>query len=260
MPRLAARRRARNALTAALAVVCLLLLGGGGAALTHMERLTIADIQVRGASQLAHAALASRADAELNKEGFHLLSRKNIFLYPRSELESSLRATFPRIRTVSVARDGLLSRTLVVSVEEREPFALWCGRECYVMDRVGYVFAEADGAGTRMATLVFEGGIDEDNGPVVGSVLLPGAFEDVRAMVAALAPSGCKGEKIVVLDDIDYMVECAEGFDVKVSFVSDIEQTARNLALSLSSDALAASVERLEYIDLRFGNRVYYKR
>ena len=49
------------------------------------------------------------------------------------------------------------------------------------------------------------------------------------------------------------------GFAVRASFGNDGEAVVKNLQLVLSSDVLRGRESELEYVDLRFGNRVYYK-
>jgi len=57
----------------------------------------------------------------------------------------------------------------------------------------------------------------------------------------------------------DILIQLQEGFLVKASFGADAGTLVKNLELVLSSDVLKGKTEALEYVDLRFGNRVYYK-
>ncbi len=50
-----------------------------------------------------------------------------------------------------------------------------------------------------------------------------------------------------------------EGFLLKVSYGADAGTLVKNLQLVLQSDVLQGKRDKIEYIDLRFGNRVYYK-
>lgn len=49
------------------------------------------------------------------------------------------------------------------------------------------------------------------------------------------------------------------GFYIKASFGEDPASIVSNLQLVLSSDALAGKLDQIQYVDLRFGDRVYYK-
>ena len=71
---------------------------------------------------------------------------------------------------------------------------------------------------------------------------------------AGAAPLGAQLE-----NETDISVPLADGYYIKASFGEDPSELTKNLALILSSDAIKGKIDELEYIDLRFGNRVYYK-
>jgi hypothetical protein len=54
-------------------------------------------------------------------------------------------------------------------------------------------------------------------------------------------------------------VHFTDGFDLKVSFGADPATLVRNLRLVLASEALEGKEADIEYVDLRFGDRVFYK-
>jgi hypothetical protein len=61
-----------------------------------------------------------------------------------------------------------------------------------------------------------------------------------------------------VVNDQDFTVPLATYY-LKASFGEDTGLLMRNLQLVLASDALQGKQDAVEYIDLRFGSRVYYK-
>ncbi len=235
-----------------------MLLVGGAGALSRTDRLVIRDIDVSGANSVSSERVEEHAEAVIDDGAFHLFSRRNIFLYPRSSIEEALASEFPRIDSVSVSRRGLLAQAVRITVEERDPFALWCDEAgCYLMDSNGFVFASSQGEETQLA-VKFSGGLSRD-ADAVGQSFLPNAFSSVQDLIARLPAAGCTPATFTVEDAQDYTVGCLEGYAMKSAFASDAETVARNLKLSLSSDALSGDVSELEYVDLRFGNRVYYK-
>ena len=64
---------------------------------------------------------------------------------------------------------------------------------------------------------------------------------------------------IIVENEQDYLVELQEAYRLKVTFDQGAEVIGRNMKLLLASDPLVDKMADLEYLDLRFGNRVYYK-
>ncbi len=62
-----------------------------------------------------------------------------------------------------------------------------------------------------------------------------------------------------VQDNSDFAVSLAGGYFLKASFGTAPQTLVRNLELVLSAPALAGKTAELEYVDLRFGDRVYYR-
>lgn len=211
-----------------------------------------------GRSSLSHLAdsLTSAVQEGLDQTGFRLFSRKNIFLYPKSAIESGLSEEFPRIKEVTVARESLLASALLVTVEERKPYATWCASSCYVFDVRGFIFAEK--TETPEKQYVFYGGLiaGED---VIGQTLLEGRLADVIAFLDSLATAGYEPQGFTIDSEKDFTVSLAKEQKILASFEMPASDILRNLTTALEAEGLKEKFESLEYIDLRFGNRVYYK-
>jgi len=116
----------------------------------------------------------------------------------------------------------------------------------------------------------------DSNGPTMGSVMAPepdlsvvnpighmfapAHFPGILAFMDQLGHIGL-GPIGAVVDnaDGDFIISLREGFAIKASFGQDTDSLVRNLQLILSSDALQGKQSDLDYIDLRFGDRTYYK-
>jgi cell division septal protein FtsQ len=256
-------RARRRRIRIAVAIGVVLLLGAAVYAVhaaSYAPRLTISSIDVTGTETVDPEAVRSYIETKIRDGQSHFFSRSNIFLYPRAEIERGLVAEFPRIKSVSASRAGV-SQTLTVAIEERAPFARWCdpAGTCYAMDEDGFIFAqEAASSTTAFAQPYrFAGGLD---GAPVGQTFIPGHVPGVVALLRILQQQGgVTPTDVDITNDQDIAVHFSEGFYLKASFGEDAGDLARNLALVLSSSALQGKRDELEYVDLRFGNRVYYK-
>jgi hypothetical protein len=74
-----------------------------------------------------------------------------------------------------------------------------------------------------------------------------------------LGQAGFTPEGAAIQSDEDFTVPLAQGFSIDASFGQDAGQLVNNLQLILSSSALQGQEQNLEYVDLRFGDRVYFK-
>jgi cell division septal protein FtsQ len=172
---------------------------------------------------------------------------------------------FSRVADVKVSRESLFATSVTVLVEERTSFARWCEANtealasCYAMDGTGFVFAPIASTSPGFQTpYVFEGALSATSAPV-GQQYLPSTFSALLALLERLGQAGYSPEHIVVEGAQDFSIHLARNFALRASFGMDIGSLIRNFELILSSEALRDREGELEYIDLRFGNRVYYK-
>ncbi len=256
--RLRVRRRKQRAV---LFSVCMLLgagLVGGLGLATHAERLAINDISLVGLQQLPPNKVSNAVEESLSQTYLKIFARKNMFIYPRENIESSLTARFPRIKTVEVSREALLAQSIMVEIRERMPFAKWCERDfCYFLDDEGYVFAEAD-PGEVNTSYIFEGGLIP-NEERIGQTFLQGRFKEVLQFLELLRGAGYTPQGIRVENDKDFSIPIENGPTLMVPFDVEGEKILSDLKLALEADSVRDRVADLLYIDLRFGNRVYYK-
>jgi len=224
---------------------------------SYHERLAIRDIAIEGESAISERTLKTAIDAVLYDGSRPLFSKTNMFLYPRRTLIQSLKEEFPRIDTVSVARPSLLAQAVVVSVTERQPRHTWCDKDerCFVLDESGFIFDNLQG---DTIGYVFRGGLVPNESPI-GQTFLRSSIGEVLELLHTLNTSGYAPRGVIVESDTDMSVSLAEGFGLKVSFGLDPSAVVRNLKLVLDSGTLKGKIGELEYVDLRFGNRVYYK-
>ncbi len=246
-------------------VVLLAALGYGVHVLSYHPQLTIQTITVEGAERMPPEIVRSYVNELLDSERFHFLARRNIVLYPKSGIAHSIAANFPRIKSATLALRRPLSTELVVQIEERKPFSKWCAEPvegaatCYWMDDGGFIYAEAADGERGANEYVFSRGIEQADAAPIGSVFAPTHVPGLVAMLRYLEQADFRPAMVSIENDQDFFVHLSEGFFIKASYGQDAGQLVRNLNLILASDALRGKEANLEYIDLRFGNRVYFK-
>lgn len=259
---LRARRRRARLLYIVLAILAIAALVYGVHWLSYLPRLNIASVEVAGAQSIPSELIVQYADSVLHDGSYHFISRSNIFFYPKSVLARDIVADFPGIHTAVVSRNGLFSQTMTIRIAERQPFAKWCeGAQCYVLDDSGYMYAALDPlASTALPNpYVFSGALSTSTNPV-GQTFIPGHMPGVIVLLTILQQqTGLSPYAISISDEHDFTITFTEGFDLKVSFGEDAATVARNLKLVLASESLLGKESDIEYVDLRFGDRVFYK-
>ena len=228
--------------------------------LSYRPALRIQNVSVRGAMLQGPEEVAQYTRERLNDGSSRFIARDNIFSYPKEELRAGVARTFPRLKSVRLGRSGLFGTTLIVNVDERSAYGTWCvatDGACYVFDDAGLIFASTERSGKPELSYVFYGGIGDAD--PIGTVFLPEKLRGVLDLMQRMREARFIPVAMHVLDEQDYTIELSNGFTIKASFGQEIDTIVHNLELVSVAPALRGKEAELEYIDLRFGNRVYYK-
>lgn len=199
-----------------------------------------------------------------NKDGF--------FFFPEEKIEIAILENFLRVKEVSVKKK--IFSGLAVEIKERENVVLACrGQECYFADENGFVFEKApDFSGGLYLKIYDERNDEENNGiaasstqpkptMVVGlgaSVLPTEEFKNLFLFAGKVNSSINEVVKIILKDEGVYEIFVKEGWKIMLKENSEPKVTFSNLITALDSQ-IKDSRKKLDYIDLRFGNKVYFK-
>lgn len=230
--------------------------------------LSVHTVRVLGAGEGEHEervrAIASR---EADTKVLFFLPRHNTFLYPTASLEKAITRDAPEFKNADVRHESF--RTVLISVEAREPFALWCGDivplpgdppgDCYTLDKNGTIFFHGNTLHASSTAPYFYGALGEGAGNPLGAQFLdPERFARLVAFIDLLRSQNLSVEASVTIDEDEGELRLMDRTRILFRSTDDSAKLARRLALLLESEN--APQLPLEYIDLRFGDRVYVKR
>ena len=254
------RRQRRLAFSVAFAVL-LAVLAYAVHWVSYLPSYTIQRIEVTGVSTLEPQQIETQVREALGKDGGYISSR-NLFWYDARAIEKTLEADVYHVARASVSRESALSTTLRVAIDERAPFARWCAAEndCYLIDETGFIFEHLAASTTRdyVEPFIFSGGVASTT-ETLGAYVAPARFPSALAILRALGQAGYAPLRAEIDSDTDFSVLFEGGFRLYVSFGTEPPTLVRNLKLIFASDPLKERLADLEYIDLRFGNRIFYK-
>ncbi len=213
---------------------------------------------------------------ELTQEIFGIIPRSSIFISQKKYVEDVLRKTYPRIAEVKVKRVGFSS--LNIDLTEKKPTALWCGDivpsiaeksasrdvpvsddmwgTCYTLDSHGYIYAKAP---------VFSGNVfpryygSLEKAEPIGQQFVPEAdFERWQLFYTSLIQETVYPMALLFVDEQDIEVFLSNGIKMFIPRTSDIEKTKENYE-TVFGTAQVVTEKEIEYIDFRFGNKVFIK-
>ncbi|MBI5644539.1 hypothetical protein HY970_00390 [Candidatus Kaiserbacteria bacterium] len=258
-PLRARRRKVRFAILGAL-LIMLAAIAYGVHWTASIPQMRITHLRVEGAHQVSESEVSDHVRTMLAVNSWRYIPQDNIFFYPKREIEESLVTSLPRLQSATLRRASFLSTELEVSIKERESYALWCQQEirCFDMDEGGFVFAAAASTAAHPSTTyIFSGGISSEN--PIGQGVAPDHMDGIVALLKRLEETGYRAREIRIENEQDFSITLERGYILKASYGAEINNLVRDLGLVLNSEALRGTEGDLEYIDLRFGNRVYYK-
>ena len=262
-----ARRKKRRILIASLVCGAALLLFGGIVWLAHAQFMRITTVDVSGETTLSADTISNAALADISGSYLYLFPKNNIFLYPKSRTEADLASQMPTIAKVSVEAKDF--HTLQVTVEERARKALWCGTSvasasaCFWLDQDGLAYAADQEAALGLeASSSYERYYGALTGGAPQHYLTSEEFNALSALVDALAQNQqsntIQSIEVNVAGDVHVMF--ANNFTLIFSLSSAGADVYSRFQLALTSDAFANhSLGDFQYLDLRFGDKLYYK-
>ncbi len=236
--------------------------------IVRLKNITISDVELKGNVIVGTEELLSFVNAELEGNFYAFFPKKNILFYPKEKIENEIKEKWKRIESVTVERKGLTA--VAINVIEKKPKFLWCGAilhniteegSCYFIDDNGYIFSKAPGFRGDVYFRFFGNVAAED--PVGEYYLEASRFHAISDFVLKLDKAEIKASELLAKENREYELYLGDGTKVFISDRQNLEETFENLRTLLTSEVFKKEVKNslspLDYIDLRYGNKVYYR-
>lgn len=271
------RHRRRRSLYVGIALVCLGLFVWLLSYLSRIPFFSIRGVEVKGALVIDEDDFRREIEEQLNTKYWHLFSKRNIFLYPKTHIDAMLRKDFPRLEDLHM---GLTQENvLVMTVMERQGRYLWCGvkrpemgdskPDCYFADDHSYIFSPAPYFSDNLYLKIY-GQLAQGNSasPIGALVLGDKEFSPIIRFHEMLERLGVESHTLVVSQNGDYeFILDSHGTNAMPRLIfkkeTDYMKVAGNLGSALAAPPLKKDFKEkygtLLYIDLRFPNKVLYK-
>jgi cell division septal protein FtsQ len=263
--RLRARRRKRRVILFIVLLVVLCVFVGALIGLAWLPFVRVQTISVSGASSISQENIKNTVHDTLAGRIYQVLPKDNVFLYSDHEIESSLTHAYPSIEQVRVRRTSL--QALFVAVTERQGAALWCGTSpassspCFLLDNSGVAYAPAADFSGQIYLKYFGVLATTTLGTQVKQFLGPASFSALSATVAAVVaalPQENPSRVIVVGGDVS--LNFKSGFELRFELRENSADTVDRLKIALGAQPFVQhQLSEFEYLDLRFGDKLYYK-
>lgn len=228
--------------------------------LVNLPELAIDHVSLSGNRAVSSQEILALVEPELDGFYWHMFSKRNAFLFPRDVIEQAIAESFVKIKTVRVERDGL--RTLSIDVVERQSAALWCAttgtRSCYFVDDTGIAFAVAPRL-SGSSFISYEK--DLPLNPLGQQLTDEAHFRELQNVMTFMMTLGLKPLRVSWKEgllDVSVIAKTSNGdiaTHIYIPLVGPYDSSLTNLASILEGFDFVG----VEYIDVRFENKVFYK-
>jgi len=236
--------------------VLLILIIVGSAYLSNSDSVKISNIYINDTSFFDKKEIEKIVREGLQGSHLMVFSKDNVLLFPKNEIEAKVKNFSKAIKKVSINLGGL--QTISVQIEEYKPVAVWCNNTaCYYLNEKGLVFDKApDNYDKNLPQ--FHDWIHDD--PVGKNYTDPDTFQKIITLINLIAKVPLKVISINTEDGLTFNLNTDSKTRLLYEINDNPEEVANNLNTVLEKDAInRAQLNNIDYIDLRFGNKVYYK-
>ena len=266
------QKRRRTVVIGHIVFYALLLAGLWGFAFESLALppINITEITVSGSLSLSPSEIVSVSEKLLSGRYFFTIPRTNIFFYPKARIQSTLLNLFPRLDTVSIHFKNF--HAIHIFVTERFPEALWCHSglttlsgsmdgPCFFLDGTGFVFAPAPETSTTSSAFVKLYGILSEENPIGQTYGSAGELAKLLDFSKNLVSLDLRVSAFRVQSDNSIEALLNNGARLIFDRDDNLAVARINLESVISDPSFRAATRhaRIDYIDLRFGNKVFYR-
>lgn len=229
---------------------------------TNKSPLVFKSITVQGAETTSEEDVVAIATDELERRTL-IWSRNNFLLAPRDDIENRIEESFDWVKSAQV--DVRKFSHVVIEIMEYTPAYVLCqsieGAKCFLADETGYIFAQ-DIYQRGTGYVVFR----RDSGEriEVGTRIAPKAqFETIVTFIKGLADNDLRASEVILFETGQTEL-VVQGVRLIIDRNEDPAEMLGNFLLLLAREtevyeSRQAFLEQTEYIDVRYGNKVFYK-
>ncbi len=214
----------------------------------------IKEVEISGNQKVSTDNVRNSAEINLPKK-ILFFNSKSIFLINLKGIEENLLGNFPQINKVDFDRD--FPSKLIILVEEREPVAiLEKGEDNFFLDQEGIIFEKVSEKDSWL--IIKNPGLDWDV-KLGETVVEKEKLSQILEIQSELKELKIEISSAEIVNQQRANVRTLEGWEIYFNLKDNVSQQILNLNLVLKEKISPEERENLEYVDLRFGNQIYYK-
>ncbi len=225
--------------------------------LLYLPYFKIQKISISGNNFLETKMIITEVQDFLARKNLFIVPQDNILLLSKKILKSDLLNKFPRAEAISINKN--LPHEISINITERKQEALFCGSQsnsqCAFIDENGYIFENAPYFSDNLYLKFFDE--RSETASIGKNILTQDKFRNLISFKNLLSQENIKIFKINLEKEGIYKLSTDAGWLIMLNEQNEPNLTFENLKITLNKIGNKQNI--LDYIDLRFGNKVYYK-
>lgn len=238
-----------------IGIFSLIILGGIFYFLFLSEVFQIKNITLAGAQKVSEDNIKSAVESNLEKK-ILFFKTKNIFQADLNKIKEDVLAEFPQIGEVKISRK--FPDTLSLICTERKEIGVFCREpDCFLLDESGVIFENTAGDSRLLKIQNLMSGEELKLGVSVVSKDLLSKIAELHEKLKNDFKISLEEALIITEDRLNLKI--SEGWEIYFNPQKDLNWQLTKLRAVLDEEIPPEKLNRLEYIELRFGNLASYK-
>lgn len=209
-------------------------------------------------NNFAHAEnIEASVQDSLKGKILFFIPKTNVLFVPKQETKRKIKQEFPEIENIDISLKS--SKEIEVKISEYEPKVIWIVNEKrYFVNKEGNIFMAEPILHSYDELPVIE---DLTREVKIGDNVIASDFlMKLLTFVENLKTLDLEIYKIRIPDQEVFYLSTMKGFEILVGKNDDLEAVFENIGTIIDDGALdKENLSLIDYIDLRFGNKVFYK-
>lgn len=233
--------------------------------LLRIRYFQITDVKIEGLAAIQESDIRKFMESEFSGDYWRLIPKSNILFFSPRAASAALEKAYPAVREATIKK--IFPHVVSVAIQERTLFAIYCAKSsdeateagtCFFMDREGVLFRPSPNI---QGTLILKFASDTASPSLGAAIFTPGEIAKFEAWLGELknrAGFRISSFQFKQNSPKDIWLGTDGGFYVIVTKDSEPQKTAEIVKTVLDNE-VKANRAKLDYIDARFGNKVFYK-
>lgn len=225
----------------------------------QMPFIRISEVKISGNTFVDTEEINSKTNELLNGYTYWIFPNKNIFLFSKRKLEEKIKEN-PAVIKVIIKKDFF--NTLIINIEEQEKEMLYCTSiektECFYINKVGFIYAKVEEYIIPEQEVIIYNEQERKN--IKDTVLDEATYTELVLFVKNITRQDIKIGGIYLKEGGIIEFVSQSGVRIITSRFDNFKKDFDNFMALFDQNILTKEkLSEIDYMDLRFGNKVFYK-